>query len=734
MSPEEQQTSLLWDVPQGDPAKWLGLVTDNRRLFDALQNDWLRPLPTRKGSVVGVNAHVRESGEANANRIPVRIRVDVATLPDWPVFAYRDGHWQRVPLSRVTTTDCAVFWPGALPLFQCPSLTVSTAEQRVRLLSIGKRVSNVEVPEVGVDCLERDLSPPDPPTDAGTALAIPESEDRIRGALSMAIWAVPRIGPWLDVLTESLACRAERLPERAVDVDASWWRFPPWVEFRDPKPLGAQERLWLAALAVLGDAGIGPDEANDRIAAAAVEGATSDDAHIVESWRRVTHEILHAGRRLNPDNWRDQPVGLAIQLVLLRPEPLAFKTWLDGDIDLAPAVAWSAAALCGLAHGYKRLDTRFRGNDAQRQVVAVKALRMCAGDLSASWPAVSEDPPNWRRDTDRYLLSWGGREIACKQEKARGKWHAADLAAESVQRGALELAKRRHWPCVGRQLKLKEGLRLVSGSGMVEANERAVTVRGNDVRMQLAPGDEVEEVVDDTAFRRLIAIEPGKLPAPPCVVTGTRPNKPPHRVPGLTLLREFVSEQEEAAIIAKIDRSEWSNELQRRVQHYGWRYDYSSRQIDPSMRIGPLPEWARDIGQRLVEAGYFREGPPDQVIVNEYCGKQGISRHIDSPSSFTGVVAMISLLDSWEMVFRERGSKTKFAAMLERRSATILEGDARYRWTHEIPKRKNEPGFVKPGNKRPTPIPRNRRVSLTFRKIKTATAEHPSKTGAKLNR
>ena len=44
---------------------------------------------------------------------------------------------------------------------------------------------------------------------------------------------------------------------------------------------------------------------------------------------------------------------------------------------------------------------------------------------------------------------------------------------------------------------------------------------------------------------------------------------------------------------------------------------------------------------------------------------------------------------------------------LDRRSAAILTGDARYRWTHEIPKRKNEPGRVA----------RGRRLSLTFRKV-----------------
>ena len=39
-----------------------------------------------------------------------------------------------------------------------------------------------------------------------------------------------------------------------------------------------------------------------------------------------------------------------------------------------------------------------------------------------------------------------------------------------------------------------------------------------------------------------------------------------------------------------------------------------------------------------------------------------------------------------------------------------MTGDARYRWTHEIPKRKYEPG---PAGR----VERRRRISLTFRKV-----------------
>ena len=182
----------------------------------------------------------------------------------------------------------------------------------------------------------------------------------------------------------------------------------------------------------------------------------------------------------------------------------------------------------------------------------------------------------------------------------------------------------------------------------------------------------------------------------------------PAEVPGLSYVPDFLDEREETELVAAIDAAGWSSELQRRVQHYGWRYDYKARRIDASMRIGPLPEWAARLARRLVSSRLLTE-LPDQVIVNEYVGDQGISRHVDVETSFADGIATISLLESWEMVFRERGDERgrKVTQRLDRRSAAIMTGDARYHWTHEIPKRKHEPGRVE----------RRRRISLTFRKV-----------------
>ena len=715
----------LFELAESEPGtrpEWLGLVVDNRQLFDALQDDWLRPPASETGWLMGVNGYPGGLGHTEGNRMSIRARFDFTKLPAVEVHVFRDGQWQQTPLSDVGDTDAALLWPGALPLFSIPALSVASEEQRIRLRSMAKRASNIDLPETTVDGAIRTSSlPAAPPPAPGTAtgILIPEAQDALRGAISMALWAVPRIDPWLDLLSESLSARPAKLPEVAAAVDAHWWRFPPWARSTDANATSVQDRLWLSAADVFASPNASrPREAADQIAASASRDGSLSEARAIEAWRAATQELLRAEAAIQHETWREQPVGLAIQLVLSRPEPTAFKTWFDRDsVDLPPAVMWSAAVLCGLRHGYRKLDTRFRGKQVQRELVAVQTLRECLGKSRPAWPDVSDDPPSWERRPGSFALSWGGRELACKRWLERGKWYAADFGVDAIHREALAIADERGWPCRRSVIHLEDGVRSISGSGSIMAHESQVKTRGV-VQVDLLPGDKVEECLDTESFRRLIAMEPGCIPGPPASEGHVEPHRPADAVPGLKLIADFLSEAEEAQIVSEIDdRADWSTGLQRRVQHYGWRYDYKSRQVDPSMRIGPLPDWATKVAERLVDHGYFKEGPPDQVIVNEYRESQGIAPHIDSPSSFAGFVAMISLLETWEMEFRKRRSKAKITHKLDRRSAAILTGEARYQWKHGIPKRKTEPGPVKPGKKRPSRVPRHRRISLTFRKV-----------------
>ncbi|MEY4902758.1 MAG: hypothetical protein RLZZ292_573 [Bacteroidota bacterium] len=61
-------------------------------------------------------------------------------------------------------------------------------------------------------------------------------------------------------------------------------------------------------------------------------------------------------------------------------------------------------------------------------------------------------------------------------------------------------------------------------------------------------------------------------------------------IEGLTYVPNFISSQEEKDLINHIDNEIWLTDLKRRVQHYGYKYDYKARRIDINMKIGNLPD------------------------------------------------------------------------------------------------------------------------------------------------
>ncbi len=202
-------------------------------------------------------------------------------------------------------------------------------------------------------------------------------------------------------------------------------------------------------------------------------------------------------------------------------------------------------------------------------------------------------------------------------------------------------------------------------------------------------------------------------------VRAAREVAPP--VPGLLLVAKLLSRGEETELLRAIDASPWRADLSRRVQHYGWRYNYKERRVSAADRLGRLPDWAVRVAQRLAAIGATAPEPFDQVIVNEYEPGQGIAPHVDQPFAFSDEIVSVSLGSPITMEFREaRGGKQKGAdgsapavrqVRLEPRSAVCLTGAARYDWTHCIPARKSD---VVGGQR----VPRGRRVSLTFRRLK----------------
>lgn len=178
---------------------------------------------------------------------------------------------------------------------------------------------------------------------------------------------------------------------------------------------------------------------------------------------------------------------------------------------------------------------------------------------------------------------------------------------------------------------------------------------------------------------------------------------------GLKYVPDYITQTEQALLLEQIDKQPWLSDLKRRVQHYGYKYNYKARAIDSSMQVGSLPNWALEIAHRLHDNNFISE-IPDQVIVNEYQPGQGISHHIDCVSCFTDTIISLSLSSPCVMDFKNVETGEKISVLLEPKSLIVQKDDARYKWTHSIAGRKTD-------RFQEQVIPRERRVSLTFRKV-----------------
>jgi len=234
-------------------------------------------------------------------------------------------------------------------------------------------------------------------------------------------------------------------------------------------------------------------------------------------------------------------------------------------------------------------------------------------------------------------------------------------------------------------------------------------------------------------------------------------------VPGLVILPNFVSEEEEATLMALLTgpTAPWapsqvtmnkigSGTVRRRVQHYGYVFDYETADVlrDRTAKGGgcpPMParplvnerENHEDVEAYISSAmkkwdswgllsGVIErtrstnfadalsiDAPVffshlNQLTVNEYRPGQGIGSHVDTHSAFGDGLISISLNSGAVMEFRRQGGDEKKLVHLPPRSLCLMSGPARYEWEHMIVSRMTDTVDGKV-------IPRNLRVSLTLR-------------------
>jgi alkylated DNA repair dioxygenase AlkB/SAM-dependent methyltransferase len=238
------------------------------------------------------------------------------------------------------------------------------------------------------------------------------------------------------------------------------------------------------------------------------------------------------------------------------------------------------------------------------------------------------------------------------------------------------------------------------------------------------------------------------------------------QIPGLALVQDFLSVDEEAALLAVLTgpQAPWAPSqktashtdgvVRRLVQHYGYVFDYQTANVlrdrsTPAGNCPPMPAIARVVDKshlegyilKCVEEGRgwdvlagviertrqfdfsYQESNVDspngfmtasfpflnQLTVNHYNPGEGIGSHVDTASAFSDGLISISLNSGIVMEFRNvHDTKLKKLVYLPPRSMLLMSKDARYHWEHMIVTRMTDThnGAV---------LSRKLRVSLTLR-------------------
>jgi alkylated DNA repair protein (DNA oxidative demethylase) len=162
--------------------------------------------------------------------------------------------------------------------------------------------------------------------------------------------------------------------------------------------------------------------------------------------------------------------------------------------------------------------------------------------------------------------------------------------------------------------------------------------------------------------------------------------------PGLIYVEDFLSSDEEAALLAVVDGIALGEVrmhgvvARRRVAHFGLGYAYAARALEPA----PPPPIEID-ALRTRAAALVSVEPAElaEILVSRYPPGAGIGWHRDAPQF--GVVVGISLGGPARFRMRrtlarsDGGAVVKFEQQIAPRSVYVLAGQARWTWQHMIP-------------------------------------------------
>ncbi len=161
--------------------------------------------------------------------------------------------------------------------------------------------------------------------------------------------------------------------------------------------------------------------------------------------------------------------------------------------------------------------------------------------------------------------------------------------------------------------------------------------------------------------------------------------------PGFVYQPDFLSAGEEATLLAEILRLPLSEAkykeytAKRRIISFGGRYDFSSNELIPT---GPIPLFLGGLRQRIAAWANFPATRFTHALIAEYQTGTQLGWHRDVPEF--EIIVGVSLAGSCRMRLRPYPPKKgrnpeSLSVKLERGSAYIMRGQARWAWQHSIP-------------------------------------------------
>lgn len=186
-------------------------------------------------------------------------------------------------------------------------------------------------------------------------------------------------------------------------------------------------------------------------------------------------------------------------------------------------------------------------------------------------------------------------------------------------------------------------------------------------------------------------------------------------VPGLFVVKDFLTQDEEEKLLEEINKCEWkpNRSGERRVQIYGPYHDQRYR-IIPG-KYSSHPDWVKKLAKKINNEmtqsklsvslsdgceGKLLNEKTCEVYTNEYDKMDSLHYHFDHPVTYNNNIYGISLSSNASMGFKKGNKVVKVP--VNRRSLYIMSGDSRTKYKHGI-----EKGWIE-----------GKRVSVTFRTVR----------------